>query len=91
MNILKVSEIARKYLYNKISYELGEISEYHLHSNLQYNLIKSIDRLIRTLGENNITDKDIFLLVESWIFAQSAVNPINTPKPLIHKSQPDNL
>lgn len=81
-------EVARKYLFADMYQPKYPFEEYSLHSSLQYLLCGSYKRLARSVGENNITEKDIYLLVEAWIMGEGC--DVDYEEPLLHKSVPSN-
>lgn len=65
---------ARAYLYESyvvLSPEVkAPVEKYRLHRQLQYLLCNAHGRLSKKIGDANITPKDVYLLVESWIMSQ---------------------
>ena len=88
----QATRFAREYLWNRYCFkdqELqtydqgginvefhGAIEDYKLHPSLQFHLCKSFDRLDTTFDE--ITTKDIALLVEAWILGHLNVTETAT-------------
>jgi len=78
MNIHEAVKEARRYLFATEvilarSKDEQDINKYKLNRNLQYHLCGCFNRLERVHGADNITDKDIHILVESWEMAQGAM------------------
>lgn len=68
----KMVQIAKEYLYADLAYpNKPSIGKYALNRNLNYNLHLSFDRLCRIYGEDNITQKDIYHLIEAWIISHN--------------------
>lgn len=88
MNQSEAIEAARKYLFADMYQPKHPFEEYGLNRSLQYLLCGSYQRLSRCVGENNITEKDIYLLVEGWIMAEGC--DVDYEHPLIHKDIPYN-
>lgn len=88
MNQSEAIEVARKYLFADMYQPKHPFEEYKLHRSLQYLLCGSYQRLERNIGQNNITEKDIYLLVEAWIMVEGC--DIDYESPLIHKDIPSN-
>lgn len=73
MDIYEAIKFAISYLWSNKSLgvdNVGKEEDYSLNRELQYLLCDSFNRLARTWGECNISEKDIHMLVESWIMAQ---------------------
>lgn len=87
MNQLTAVKVARNHLYNPISYVGGTCEDYHLIRELNYVLCVSFSRLAHTIGENNIVNKDIYMLVEAWMMSQGS----ECRKALVHKDMPEEI
>ena len=93
MNVHEAIAAARSYLFRShtvLSPEVkGEISNWELDASLQYLLCHAFDRMQNQYGHHNIVEKDIHMLVESWIMAEGT-KPGHC-RPLIRKGTPRNL
>lgn len=78
-------DFAREYLLRLGVGQAYPTREYRLNGQLQYRLCVALDRLRATFNE--VTRKDVALLVEAWVMAQAPVAP---KTPILHESQFDD-
>lgn len=76
MNLEQALEIATEYCWrNYPSYLKNNLSikDFKLSIRLEQSIENSFERLVNSWGEDNITPKDIHLLIESWAIARCVI------------------
>lgn len=87
----QVLTFALEYCYSKIvgtttAEKYGDITKFCLHRSLQYRLCMAIEGLKKSFNE--VTRKDVALLIEAWVMAQPTTRPDRPIRPI---TQPDGV
>lgn len=82
MNLHEMRRFALEYLYSNLVDPTEPIQNYEINGQLNYRLCGAFDHFQKQFGE--VTRKDVVMLIESWIMAQSAVAPESPLRNRLH-------